>query len=73
MAMMSVLRSRLRAALGRRRSRSRTPLADADACSWEAMRVVYQQQAARGDPDAIRGLMLIEQDRWPSDGRPRAR
>jgi hypothetical protein len=35
------------------------------------MREVYRQQAERGDPEAIRGLELIEQDRWPSSGRPR--
>lgn len=43
----------------------------ADACSWQAMRHVYEEQAARGVPDAVRGLALIEQGRWPSSGRPR--
>jgi hypothetical protein len=37
------------------------------------MRAVYQEQADRGDADAVRGLELIEQDRWPSSGRPRGR
>jgi|GEM_PF-6838023 len=46
---------------------------DADACSWDRMRAVCEEQAARGDPEAVRGLDLIEQDRWPSSGRPRAR
>jgi hypothetical protein len=45
--------------------------ADGEACSWEAMAAVYREQAARGEPEAIRGLALIEQDRWPSSGRPR--
>jgi hypothetical protein len=41
------------------------------ACSWDAMRATYEEQAARGVPEAVRGLELIEQDRWPSSGRPR--
>ena len=32
-----------------------------------------REQAERGDPEAGRGLELIEQDRWPSSGRPRGR
>lgn len=43
------------------------------ACSWEAMRATYEEQAARGVPEARRGLELIEQDRWPTSGRPRER
>ena len=27
--------------------------------------------AARGVPEAVRGLELIEQGRWPTSGRPR--
>lgn len=38
--------------------------------SVEALREVYEQQAARGIPEAIEGLALIEQGRWPSSGRP---
>jgi hypothetical protein len=45
----------------------------AAACSWDVLRAVYEEQAARGVPEAIRGLALIEQDRWPSSGRPRQR
>jgi hypothetical protein len=60
----------LLARLSRRPTSSAAP---GDACSWEAMRAVYQEQADRGDPDAVRGLELIEQGRWPSSGRPRGR
>ena len=35
------------------------------------MRAVYEEQAARGIPEAIRGLARIEQGRWPTSGRPR--
>ena len=44
---------------------------DAAACSWDQMRVTYEEQAARGVPEAIHGLQLIEQGRWPTSGRPR--
>ena len=40
-------------------------------CSWDALREVYEEQAARGVPEAVRGLELIQQDRWPTSGRPR--
>ncbi|MGD8485912.1 MAG: hypothetical protein PVG27_01240 [Chloroflexota bacterium] len=43
------------------------------ACSWEAMRAVYEEQARRGVPEAKRGLERIEQGRWPTSGRPRER
>jgi len=33
------------------------------------MAAVYRAQAARGDAEAIRGLELIEQGRWPGSGR----
>ncbi len=46
---------------------------EGSACSWDAMRVVYEEQAEQGVPEAVRGLELIEQDRWPSNGRPRER
>lgn len=44
-----------------------------EACSWDRMRAVYEEQAERGVPEAVRGLELIEHDRWPSSGRPRTR
>ena len=63
------LRSRLR--------RPGTPDAQATeigaACSWDRMRAVYEEQAARGVPEAIEGLEMIEQDRWPTSGRRRER
>jgi hypothetical protein len=37
------------------------------------MRAVYEEQARRGDPEAIKGLQLIDQDCWPSSGQPRGR
>jgi hypothetical protein len=65
--------SRLRALLRRPVPRpAATGRSDA-ACSWEALRAVYREQAGRGDPEAVRGLELMEQDRWPSSGRPRGR
>ncbi len=67
--------ARLGMVLGRHDPRSAaTDHHDAPAaCSWEAMREVYQEQAARGVPEAIAGLELIEQGRWPRSGRPRER
>jgi hypothetical protein len=62
---------RLRALLrnpGRSRAAARQ---DETACSWSALRATYQEQAARGNPQAIEGLKLIEQGRWPSSGRRR--
>lgn len=44
---------------------------DEAACSWDTMRATYEEQAARGVPEAIVGLELIEQGRWPVSGRPR--
>jgi hypothetical protein len=38
--------------------------------SIAAMRDVYEEQAARGIPEAIEGLAMLEQGRWPSTGRP---
>jgi hypothetical protein len=35
------------------------------------MRATYEEQAARGVPEAVRGLELIEQECWPTTGRPR--
>jgi hypothetical protein len=63
--------SRLRALLHRSARPKGVAEGSEASCSWEAMREVYRQQAERGDPEAIRGLELIEQDRWPSSGRPR--
>jgi hypothetical protein len=70
------LMHRVIARLGSALGRDSEPLegtseAEARACSWEAMRAVYQEQAARGEPEAIRGLERIEQGRWPTSGRPR--
>ena len=63
--------SRIRAAL----RRSDMPVEDARvsgaACSWDEMRATYEEQAARGVPEAVRGLELIEEGRWPTSGRPR--
>jgi len=66
--------ARLRSAL-RRGPRSVDEACDDEGtvCSWDAMRAVYEEQAARGEPEAIRGLELIERERWPSSGRPRER
>ena len=38
--------------------------------SMEAMRRVYEMQAARGIPEAVKGLAMLDQGRWPSSGRP---
>lgn len=65
------LLARLRSTLRRPRRREPSSCETAAACSWEAMRETYEEQAARGIPEAIRGLELIEQGRWPSSGRPR--
>jgi hypothetical protein len=40
-------------------------------CAWDAMRAVYEAQAARGVPEAIRGLERIREDRWPTSGTAR--
>lgn len=40
-------------------------------CSWDLLCQVYQEQADRGVPEAVRGLEYIEQGRWPTTGRPR--
>lgn len=63
--------TRLRATLRRSPSPQRDEATSAAACSWEELRATYEEQAARGVPEAIRGLELIEQDRWPTSGRPR--
>ena len=66
--------TRLRVAFGRDPRRIDETCADESrACSWDAMRSVYEEQAARGVPEARRGLELIEQGRWPSSGRLRER
>lgn len=65
--------ARLRSLLARR-SRSRVAMAvdvSPAACSGDAMHEVHRGQAARSVPEAIDGLRLIEQGRWPSSGRPR--
>ena len=66
--------ARLRSRLGRGPRQLVVGTEDgAEACAWEAMRATYQEQAARGVPEAVRGLELIEQDRWPASGQPRNR
>jgi len=65
--------SRLRTLLRRPAPKPVATKGSAEACSWDALRTVYREQAQKGDPEAIRGLELIEQDRWPSSGRPRGR
>jgi len=63
--------TRLRALLRRSTPPPADVRDDAAACSWDAMRATYEEQAARGVPEAIAGLELIEQGRWPASGRPR--
>ena len=68
-------------ALGRVRAFLRTPgtsrpalrQARKPACAWDVLRSTYEEQAARGIPQAIEGLERIEQGRWPSSGRRRER
>lgn len=67
------LLARLRIPRRRSRRRDASPCEANAACSWDAMRETYEEQAARGVPEAIRGLELIEQGRWPSSGRQRER
>lgn len=71
MRMMHTALTRLRVSLRRDRVPAADQAGDATACSWEAMRATYQEQAARGIPEAMRGLELIEEGRWPTSGRPR--
>ena len=61
---------RLRARFGRSNATTDAPT-QADACAWDAMRATYEEQAARGVPEAVRGLELIREDRWPTSGRHR--
>ena len=44
-----------------------------EACTWDQLRAVYEEQAARGVPEAVRGLERMDQGCWPSDGSPRKR
>jgi hypothetical protein len=44
-----------------------------EACTWDALRAVYEEQAARGVPEAIVGLERMNAGCWPSDGAPRTR
>lgn len=71
--MLRMLRSmaRLRRSASGVRPRSVPLEEDAEVCSWRVMREVYAAQAARGIPEAIRGLERIDQGRWPTSGRPR--
>jgi hypothetical protein len=62
---------RLTTAWRRRSGRRALACVDEDRCSWEVMRATYEEQAARGVPEAVKGLELIRQDRWPTSGRPR--
>ena len=63
--------TRMRAFLRRPKANAADAPTDTAACSWDAMRATYEEQAARGVPEAIRGLELIEQGRWPTSGRKR--
>ena len=63
--------TRLRARFGRPMLSSMDDAGDGAACSWDELRATYEEQAARGVPEAIEGLELIEQGRWPSSGRHR--
>jgi hypothetical protein len=63
--------SRIRATLWRSRTPAEDGRVNGAACSWDAMRATYEEQAARGVPEAVRGLELIEEGRWPTSGRPR--
>ena len=63
----------LRSKVRRAPSRDEAACETGAACSWDVMRATYEEQAARGVPEAIRGLELIDQDRWPTSGRPRER
>ena len=68
---MPAVLTRLRSRLRRPRDPSAAACEVGAACSWDAMRATYEEQAARGVPEAVRGLELIERDRWPTSGRPR--
>jgi hypothetical protein len=63
--------TRLRARLRRSPRSTAAACETSAACSWDVMRATYEEQAARGVPEAVHGLELIEQDRWPTSGRPR--
>ena len=63
--------SRLRASLRRTGTAERDQRTVARACSWDVMRATYEEQAARGVPEAVRGLEMIEAGRWPTTGRQR--
>jgi hypothetical protein len=63
--------TRLGSILRRSNASDAAARADAAACSWDVMRATYEEQAARGVPEAVRGLELIEEGRWPTSGRPR--
>ncbi len=39
----------------------------------DQLRAVYEEQAALGIPEAVRGLERMDRGRWPSDGSPRKR
>jgi hypothetical protein len=63
--------TRLRVLLRRPTTSDANEEAPGAACSWDAMRLTYEEQAARGIPEAIEGLELIKQGRWPTSGRRR--
>lgn len=65
------LLAHLRSKLRRTPDRPDEACASGSACSWDALRTVYEEQAERGVPEAVAGLRLIEQDRWPTSGRSR--
>lgn len=63
--------TRLRTLLRRQATTGAADGAVGAACSWDALRATYEEQAARGIPEAVRGLELIDQGRWPTSGRRR--
>jgi len=62
----AIARSRVK--LNREPDRDDLLCGDAVAYSWDTMRGTYEEQWARGAPEAARGLKMIEQGRWPSSG-----
>jgi hypothetical protein len=58
--------ARSRAKLNREPDRDDPLCDDAVACSSDTMRRTYEVQWERGVPEAVRGLKMIEQGRWPS-------
>jgi hypothetical protein len=62
---------RLRTAWRQRIGRRDPARAEDDHCAGDALCATYEEQAARGVPEAIHGLALIREGRWPGSGQPR--